>query len=211
MGFHTPIVDDKKQCRQCNVWKPNDSDHFMTRAATDGLFHECKDCRRENARRYCHATWNEVLRTRRLTDDNYRQKINHRGRLYSYAIRRQFAHWFKFIDELGCTGKELHSWLEFQFDSEMSWKNYSSVWTIDHIIALDRFDMTNPTERRLACSWINIQPCKDNFEKHNHLRLYELMNAVVSARRFLQSRSCDMARYHIVGDLLAWLRDKIEL
>ena len=213
MAFHTPIVDGKKQCRQCEVWKPNDSGHFMTRAATGGLFHECKDCRRENARKYCQATWNTILRDRRQTDESFRLKDLHRSKVRKYAILRQFRNWDRFSDELGCTGRELHAWLQFQFDGDMDWSNYgnSKVWTLDHIIALDKFDLSDPVERRIAFSWTNIQPCRDNFEKHNHLRLYEVMNMVVSARRFLKSRKCDMSRYHIVGDMLAWLKGKIEI
>lgn len=209
MAFHTPIVDGKKQCRQCEVWKPNDSGHFMTRAATGGLFHECKDCRRENARRYGHATWNAVLKARYQDDEQFRSSKQHRWRLNVAIARSTDA----FYDEFGCTGHELKAWVEYQFDEDMTWDNRGSseTWTYDHVVPLAKFDLTNPTERRLAFSWTNIQPCRDNFEKHTKLRLYEVMNVVVSARRFLAQRKCDMGRYHIVGEMLDWLKGKIEI
>ncbi len=207
MAFHHPIVDGRKQCRQCKEWKPNDSDHFMTRAATDGLFHECRDCRRENARRYSHATWNAVLRKRYREDEQFRSARTHRRRLSDF-ISRATMH---YNDEFGCTGREMKKWIEFQFDDDMAWDNYgvSKVWTIDHIIALDRFDLTNPTEQRLAFSWTNLQPCRDNSQKHTKLRMYEVMNVTVSARRFLKSRNACMSRYAIVGDTLDWLKPRV--
>ena len=131
MAFHTPIVDGKKQCRQCEVWKPDDSDHFMTRAATGGLFHECKDCRRENARKYCHAIWNAAIRERRLTDEAFRLKGLHRSLVHRVAIRRQFRTWNTYIDEIGCRGLELHAWLDFQFDANMTWQNYGKSGRLD--------------------------------------------------------------------------------
>ena len=209
MAFHTPIVDGKKQCRQCEVWKPNDSGYFMTRAATGGLFHECKDCRRENAKRYGHATWNAVLRQRYQEDGHFRAAKVHRRRI-SYSLAQSTD---VFDDEFGCTGHELKKWIEFQFDDDMSWENHGSskLWTIDHIVPLDRFDLTNPVDRRLAFSWSNIQPCRDNFAKHTSLRLYEVMNLVVSAHRFLRSRGLDMTRYAVVRDMLEWLRPKITI
>ena len=84
-------------------------------------------------------------------------------------------------------------------------------WTLDHVIPLDKFDLTDPTERRIAFSWTNIQPCQDNFKKHTELRVYEVMNIVVSARRFLRNRTCDMSRFHVVGDMLNWLKGRIEI
>ena len=182
----------------------------MTRAATDGLFHECKNCRRENARRYCHVTWNEVLRNRRLTDEGFRLKELHRSLVHRVAIKRQFRAWFNYVDELGCNGQELHAWLTFQFDEGMTWRNYGKFdsWTLDHRIPLDKFDLTKAAERRIAFHWTNIQPCRDNFTKHTELRLYEVMNMVVSARRFLAFKS-DMSRFLIVRDTLDWLKNKI--
>lgn len=216
MAFHTPIVDGKKQCRQCEEWKPNDYDHFMTRAATNGFFNECRDCRRENARRYAHATWNAIHRERRRdrwqTDEEFRITCTHRGRVYAVVCKEHFTR-SRFSDEIGCTGHELRAWLEYQFDPDMSWQNYGfgKVWSIDHIIPLDKFDLLNPSDRRIAFSWTNMQPCKDNAAKGNSLRLYEVMNAVVSSRRFLRSRNCSINRYHVVGDMLNWLKGKIEI
>ena len=150
MAFHTPIVDGKKQCRQCEVWKPNDSGHFMTRAATGGLFHECKDCRRENARKYCQATWNAVMRLRRQTDENRTgsesQCISSQG-LHSYTrseISSQIGS--DTSDEFGCTGKRdcmpgFRVSVRYPGMDLVRITATAYVWTFDHIIALDRFDM----------------------------------------------------------------------
>lgn len=207
MNFHTPIVDGKKQCRQCGEWKPNDSDHFMTRAATDGLFHECKDCRRENAMAYGHAVWNAVMRQRYHEDEQFRAASTHRRRLSNVLAESSML----YLEEFGCTGRELKEWIEFQFADDMTWENQgvSKIWTIDHIIPLSRFDLTDPMERRLAFSWTNLQPCRDNFKKHTKLRLYEVLNAAISAHRFLRFRRCCLSRFSIVGDTFEWLKTRV--
>jgi hypothetical protein len=211
MAFHNPVVDGKKQCRECKVWKEHNPDNFMTRRATGGYFNECKDCRRGNALKYAHATWNEVIRNRRLNDDAYKALTRHRSSVYMTVISRHSTHGPKYLDEFGCTGQELRKWIEFQFDADMSWDNYglNKAWSLDHIVALDNFDLLDPVERKLAFSWTNIQPCRDNFQKHSSLRLYEVMNMVVSAHRFLVHMKSDMQRYSAVRDMLAWLRTNV--
>lgn len=47
---------------------------------------------------------------------------------------------------LGCNGQFLKDWLEYSFNSEMTWDNYGRHWHIDHVIPCNSFDLTNNNE-----------------------------------------------------------------
>jgi hypothetical protein len=217
IGAKYPIVDGRMQCRMpaCRQWKVLLTD-FPVRANVPatafGYFHECKDCRSTNALVYGHAVWNKVLRDRRVSDEDYRAKINHRARLVAMIKTADTrADGDVYNDEFGCTGRQLRSWIEFQFDDGMTWDNHGnippSVWTLDHTIALDRFELTDAADRRIAFHWTNLQPLRDNFKKHTELRIYEFANNVISAHRFIHINKLDMvSNFRVVADMRKWLK-----
>ena len=200
MAFHHPIVDGKKQCRECEEWKVLETEFPTRKDSLDGYFHECKDCRRDNARDYRHEKWNAILQERQANDEQYRQKSHHRVRLYNTVVRQRCM--WRFDEEMDCSGEDVAEWLQFRFEADMSWDNYGvgadKVWTIDHVIPLDWFDLKDPEERKMAFNWINIQPCRDNFRKHVELRTNEILAAFVSAHSYLRSKDA-VQRFSIVG------------
>ncbi len=84
MAFHHPIVDGKKQCRECEEWKVLETEFPTRKDSIDGYFHDCKDCRRDNARDYGHEKWNAILSDRRENDEQYRRRVQHREGLRRY-------------------------------------------------------------------------------------------------------------------------------
>jgi hypothetical protein len=212
MAYHHPIVDGKKQCRECEEWKVLETEFPTRKDSIDGYFHECKDCRRDNARDYRHETWNAILQERQANDEQYRQKSHHRVRLYNTVVRQRCM--WRFDEEMDCSGEDVAEWLQFRFEADMSWDNYGvgadKVWTIDHVIPLDWFDLKDPEERKMAFNWINIQPCRDNFRKHVELRTNEILAAFVSAHSYLRSKDA-VQRFSIVGKILNWLQDKADV
>lgn len=72
-------------------------------------------------------------------------------------------------DLLGCSAADLRRHIERQFHGGMNWKNYATLWEIDHIAAVSRFDLTKPEEVRVAASFINLRPCfvAVNRQKYN--------------------------------------------
>jgi hypothetical protein len=70
---------------------------------------------------------------------------------------------------LGCSVKELQTYIELRFLPEMTWQNYGFYgWHIDHIKPLSSFDLNNPEEQQKAFHYTNLQPlwAKDNLQKH---------------------------------------------
>jgi len=100
-------------------------------------------------------------------------------------------------------------WLEFQFHDGMTWQNYGSLWTVDHILPLSAFDFTNEAHQKIAFNWKNTQPSIDNFKKSAKIRPYEYFNALVSAHRYIQLNSLDSTEYQGINESLRWLREKL--
>lgn len=65
------------------------------------------------------------------------------------------------VRDLGCSVDYLKVHLETQFRSGMSWQNYGNKhgqWSIDHIIPLSSFDLTDREQCLKACHYTNLQP-----------------------------------------------------
>ena len=79
-------------------------------------------------------------------------------------------HW---EDLVGYTINQLKSHLERQFTPEMSWGNYGSCWSIDHIIPISRFNFEKPEDLDFRRCWTlkNLQPleAKQNKSKNNKI------------------------------------------
>lgn len=58
---------------------------------------------------------------------------------------------------LGCSLDQLKIHLEYKFQPGMTWENYGE-WHIDHIRPLSSFDLTDPSQLKLAGHFSNLQP-----------------------------------------------------
>ena len=79
------------------------------------------------------------------------------------------------IRDVGCTVQELRLHIESQFTGNMSWQNYGlrtdDGWSIDHILPLAAFDLTNRDEFLKASHYTNLRPMqwKQNIEKNDKI------------------------------------------
>ena len=97
MAYHHPIVDGKKQCRDCEEWKVLETEFPTRKDSIDGYFHECKDCRRDNARDYGHEKWNAVLQDRQERRAVSGAKVTTaRPCVYDIVIRQRGSVHFEF-------------------------------------------------------------------------------------------------------------------
>ena len=92
-----------------------------------------------------------------MKDPCFRILKSLRGRLLQ-ALKNNVKkkHTIQFI---GCSVKELKSYLESKFDSSMSWENYGRKgWHIDHIIPCAKFDLSKLEEQEKCFHYTNLQP-----------------------------------------------------
>jgi hypothetical protein len=62
------------------------------------------------------------------------------------------------MNYIGCNIQYLREWFEYNFTSEMNWDNYGSYWSIDHIIPVCKFELTDEDEKLKCCNWTNLIP-----------------------------------------------------
>ena len=96
---------------------------------------------------------------RRAIDLTYRLKNNLRVRL-NKAIRNN-QKTGSAVRDLGCSVEELKIRLESMFTDGMTWENYGNSkgrWSIDHIIPVDAFDISDREQLLKVCHYTNLQP-----------------------------------------------------
>ena len=95
----------------------------------------------------------EWCRNERLTNINYRLKKSLAARLRNVLNKNDTT-----MNYIGCNIQYLREWFEYNFTSEMNWKNYGSFWSIDHIIPVCKFDLTIEDEKLKCWNWSNLIP-----------------------------------------------------
>lgn len=75
---------------------------------------------------------------------------------------------------IGCTLGFLRNWLEWQFDSKMSWENMGSYWHIDHVQPCSSFNFEDKIHSYI---WTNLRPleAKQNLQKGNKILSDQIM------------------------------------
>lgn len=117
---------------------------------------EARKSRRESARRRRFVNVG-YARERRAKDPIFRIEANLRGRTI-HALRGRGEKSAKTLELLGCTGPQLRDFLTAKFRPGMAWKNYGSVWEIDHRQPCASFDLSDPVQQRLCFHFSNLQP-----------------------------------------------------
>jgi hypothetical protein len=99
----------------------------------------------------------EYRYNRYRTDPQFAVGLRVRNRVWA-ALKKGGASKTGRTEELiGCSFDFLRQHIERQFKGKMSWDNPSS-FHIDHIIPLAAFDLTDPTQLKVACNWQNMRP-----------------------------------------------------
>jgi len=96
---------------------------------------------------------NEWCKNESNTNINYRLKKSIASRLRSVIIKNSTT-----MNYIGCNIQYLREWFEYNFTKEMNWDNYGSYWTIDHVIPVHKFDLTDETEILKCWNWSNLMP-----------------------------------------------------
>jgi hypothetical protein len=75
------------------------------------------------------------------------------------------------IEFIGCTMLHARKHIEKQFKKGMHWNNHGTVWHIDHIVPLSKFDLTDAMQRKRANHFTNLQPlyAHENMKKRDKI------------------------------------------
>jgi hypothetical protein len=155
------------------------------------------------------STIKENLKIRLKTDPTYRLVIHHRS-----AIRCLLKGQTKFSKHINCDAARLRDWFQFQFSSNMSWDNYASTCSCDHIIPINEF-LNGEEKQETVFHWLNTCPvpkqknltknkyatfeeCKDHLEK---AKLYIKIRKLEDDSNYIESleRFCDNFAKHLVA------------
>lgn len=90
-----------------------------------------------------------------VTTSEYKKKIEHKG----------------FRKLLDCDQDFFVSWIEYQFDENMSWDNHGTYWHADHVYPCGKIDINNEDQRKMCFCWKNLQPLEksENLSKSNKI------------------------------------------
>lgn len=152
-------------------------------------------------------TRKQKIKERRKTDKNFQISEIIRSKVHK-MLRGQETSYKTLI---GCDIETLKSWLEFQFDEQMTWANLGDYWQIDHILAINQFDFQKEDDKRVCFNWTNLQPLitYENRSKSDKLLLHYYFNSVITFHRFIKVNKLNITEYQNVRESLHWLREKL--
>ena len=117
------------------------------------------------------SVYNKKYNIENRNEIQTRQTIQHKNRrktdpVYkmSIVLRNRFRKFYKGIDIdsfqeiVGCSYENYVKWIEFNFDSNMSWDNHGTTWHIDHVILCYMFNHENINDRKICFNWKNTRP-----------------------------------------------------
>lgn len=135
--------------------------------------------RTENKEKYA-ISKRKYEKNKLLTDPIYKILKNTRRRINRAFKDKSVEKSEKSVLLLGCSSKFLKNWLEYQFNSNMTWNNYGHpvdkdpkgfYWEIDHVIPCASFNLINKNEQYKCFNWTNCRPMKgiDNNLKNDKI------------------------------------------
>lgn len=128
---------------------------------------------------------NERRFNRRQTNDEYRIYCNLISRITKLLKSNKNTSTAKLI---GCNIKDFKLWIEYQFDTNMSWSNYGNYWQIDHVIPCNSFNLIQIDEQHKCFHWSNCRPLEKikNIQKSDNIIPFQILLQELKVNYFLQ-------------------------
>ena len=148
-------------------------------------------------------TRNEQKRTKRKTDDVFAVCEALKVRVHRVLKDKKSDRSWSYI---GCSKNFLKSWIEFQFDTTMTWDNYGNVWHIDHVIPIAQFNMLSEIQRLNCFHWSNLRPLekKVNMMKSDKLLIQDICRHNETLCDFITKNG-----YQTMPEKALWLREEL--
>ena len=134
----------------------------------------CKDCERDDP------------------VEKFKRSI--RGRIW-YALTTKKLHT---IEYLGCSSQDYLQWI-LTYDENYTLDNRGTVWHIDHVIPISRFNLDNTDEQLLAFNWRNTMPllAKDNLAKNNKIIPSQIEHHLTYLKEYHETNNIELPQIYI--------------
>lgn len=204
------IISYDKTCRECRkqIQKKWSIGNKEKKKETDKIYRENnKERKRENDKNWRTLNKEKKKETDRIYRENNKERIkswklenrsklreyqniwrqipknkiidNQRSRLHSSLIRKDK----KTIDYIYCSGIFLKKWIEWQFNSNMTWDNYGKYWHIDHVIPCSHHELNKDVFK-----WCNLRPLEasKNLSKNNKIVQHDILIQELKVKFYMQ-------------------------
>lgn len=217
------ITAEGKICTECDTMKPL-CEYTVRKDTPHGYKYSCHSCRRK-----AYNAWHK----QHLAEcEDFAIRTKTVGMLHSGLIKQGAPS--AFLPTTGVSVLFFRGWFEylFELDGELTWENYGldKLWCVfcyrrfkmsqlpklhrvcrsnDHVVALSKFDLTDPKEFQLAFNWKNTQPLRDNLQKGAKFRPEEYEQHVIKVKQFIEENNLPETEYQGLTEMADWLRDKL--
>jgi len=167
-----------KATKYCGSCKADKSVNEFNRSTRRGYDYRCKQCSIEYVREWTannRARANERERIRYATNPQHRISQNMHTKLNDILRRGSYTERIKQI--IGLTQVQFLEWISFNFEGNMCWSNYATLWQFDLVIPTSSFDLTVETQLLCAFNCSNIRPClkAENAAKYNFILFEQIV------------------------------------
>lgn len=163
-----------KKCRDKNKEKYLETDRIYREKNKDKII----TLRTENKEKYA-VSKRKYEKNKLLTCPEYKILKNTRRRVSRLLKEKNIPKTTKTINLIGCSISHFKKWLESNFDQNMTWNNYGSLWHIDHVKPCSSFkiEKENKNEQYACFSWENCRPLKgtENILKNDKIIPLQLL------------------------------------
>lgn len=156
---------------------------------------ECKECSEvksvkefrlnRNLCKECEKKWNrEWILNKKQNDPIFKFILICRNRIIQEIKKENKTQ--STIKYLGEDVDIIKKWFEFCFSYEFTWNNHGSVWHIDHVIPVSRFNLQTEDNVITCFNWKNLSPllAKENLTKSNNIVLTQIQEHIEKLREF---------------------------
>ena len=209
------LDDGKRKCEYCN--KITSTDNFRHNRQ------KCNSCEKKDGREYrktehgkskskkwvdenqdrmteLQAKWfqinkkeiNEKVLERTKTDPAFKIRKDEGSKIGTMLYSKS-TEIVKYID---CTPNQLRNWYNYCCDDDMTLDNHGSVWQIDHVIAINNFNLLDEYERKLCFNWRNTMPLEKhkNMSKHAKIDTEQIKKHYTNLKEFHKTHNIEIPK-----------------
>jgi hypothetical protein len=136
----------------------------------------------------------------RLRNDPILRFIKNQRKRINNAIKSKTK---KTIEYLGCNSEKFFHWISYNFDEVFTFDNYGTVWHIDHVIPISKFNIEDSTHLSQCFNWRNTIPLlvRENLSKNNRLISSQIEQHLEKLNSYHKEKNIEMPQEFI--DLFA--------